>query len=138
MKVRYGFVSNSSSSNFIVSAKDLSKEKHVAVLKIDLNDYMDVISTIEELDEYYLDNYREIPDISKVGNILRSLDPPSHWQMDRIFSYYKAYNDINRGLQIGLGFFSDNDGDIIPAGLVNGGVGDIFCDVNVIKDCDGY
>ena len=53
MKVRTGFVSNSSSSSFIVS----SKEMPVMTIQIDLSRFGDPIYSEDELSDYFLSNY---------------------------------------------------------------------------------
>ena len=50
MKTRNGFVSNSSSTSFIV-AIDKTLPKAKIVMEIDLSNYGDVIETVEELDD---------------------------------------------------------------------------------------
>ena len=58
MKIRNGFVSNSSSSSFIVAVKDEESAKTKIQIEVDLSKYAsDTIKTIEELDSYVLDNY---------------------------------------------------------------------------------
>jgi hypothetical protein len=56
MKKRIGFVSNSSSSSFILSSE---KDKNTKIsLEIDLSNLTDnIIKTKEELDEYFLDEF---------------------------------------------------------------------------------
>jgi len=56
MKIRCGFVSNSSSSSFVVAIGD--KSEVTLTIKADLSRFADVtISTIEELDEYIIDEW---------------------------------------------------------------------------------
>jgi hypothetical protein len=53
MKVRQGFVSNSSSSSFIISSKESELCVNVPVIL----EPEKIISSIEELDEYFLELY---------------------------------------------------------------------------------
>ena len=56
MKTRIGFVSNSSSTSFIVAVK--KSGKITLNLEVDLEDFSeDVISTIDELDKKFNDEY---------------------------------------------------------------------------------
>jgi hypothetical protein len=56
MKVRSGFVSNSSSSSFIVAVEDETRVKVKISFEADLEKYARrKLSTIEELNEYYDD-----------------------------------------------------------------------------------
>ena len=58
MKIRKGFVSNSSSSSFILATKT-EKTKPKIEIELDLANLSDVIiSTKKELDDYYLNEHR--------------------------------------------------------------------------------
>jgi hypothetical protein len=59
MKVRNGFVSNSSSSSFIVAVEKDSKPLH---LKINIEDECEVIETIEELEKSQYFKYYDAED----------------------------------------------------------------------------
>ena len=60
MKTRTGFISNSSSTSFIVGIEDNTEVE--LRIKIDLANYGDVIATKEELDEYFRDKYWKYDD----------------------------------------------------------------------------
>ena len=56
MKYRTGFISNSSSSSFILGIKGDTTEVELRV-KVDLLEYGELISTEEGLENFYLDEY---------------------------------------------------------------------------------
>jgi hypothetical protein len=67
MKIRKGFVSNSSSSSFIIS----SKKKPVMTIEIELDELSTEITNKEELDDYFtrLDYYDTIEEmLEEEGN----------------------------------------------------------------------
>jgi len=57
MKVRNGFVSNSSSSSFIVSLDKDAPTKITLSVEVDLAQYGEVIKTVNELDEKIKEEY---------------------------------------------------------------------------------
>jgi len=96
MKIRSGFVSNSSSSSFIVAVKKGSKPTGTIVIekKVDLNKYVsETIETAEDLYEYFYDQYGSKTD----------------WYGDTLKNYKLALKEIANGKVIMCGDFSDQD-----------------------------
>lgn len=99
MKTRIGFVSNSSSSSFIIAAKPMQSLK--AKMEIDITRYVqDEIATIKDLEEYILEEhaYNET-DIKKVLE-----DDYAKSEYDMIYEY------IQKGFIVYRGSFSSEDG----------------------------
>lgn len=66
MKIRSDFVTNSSSSSFILAAKDEKQLKAKITLEVDFNDLCSaVISNEQDLDEYLQDSYGNGDDYTK-------------------------------------------------------------------------
>jgi len=61
MKTRIGFVSNSSSSSFIIAAKNPDNLKATIQIDVNLSDFESIyrsrITTVEQLKNYYIDDY---------------------------------------------------------------------------------
>ena len=140
MKTRDGFVSNSSSSSFIVAASHFNPEKHIATNVVDLSTHIDeVISSKEELDSIYKRDVGFVPKFSKIDLLIRDIDPPYPRVNEKIEQYLQILKKIQEGKQVAFGFFSDNDGSPpMETGLTYGGIEEYFDSVEVIKDTDGY
>jgi len=133
MKYRTGFVSNSSSSSFIIAAKP--KERLVANLKteIDVADYVrDSISSIEELEKYIVKKH-------SWGNSKKSckeiLDGDTYTKEE----YDKIKDFILKGLVVHIGDAS-SDGEIIEQMVCGIGVHSLeFKDEVIIVESEaGY
>ena len=122
MKIRSKFVSNSSSSSFLV-ATDEKKPIIKLVVEVDLSELGEKIKTKKQLDEYYAD---EIEWRREDG-----IDFPM---------YDRAVEALKEGKTLIAGYASD-DGDNQIEGFMIHGFSQ-FVDpedgVEVIEDCDGY
>lgn len=74
MKIRNGFVSNSSSSSFIVAADNKDKLKITMEVEVNLNSFVrHVFNDIEDLIKYYKDDYgMEIEELKKYKPYLQA------------------------------------------------------------------
>lgn len=104
MKFRTGFVSNSSSSSFVIA---MPKGESEIVIKVNLKDYADeALTTVKAVDRYFAEK--------------RSLDltNPNDWDYK---NWSKARAAVEKGLVIYVGWFSDQEGGL-EAGLCNEGI----------------
>jgi hypothetical protein len=104
MKIRNGFVSNSSSSSFVVAVPAEQKNTAISVtLTANIQDYVqDRITTKEELLEYINDN---------------CYDPD-----ERIYQYAEWVKFIEAGKVILAGSFSSDSGEPIESALCERGL----------------
>jgi hypothetical protein len=121
MKTRFGYVSNSSSSSFIVATTPERDGKITIRKEIDLSDYGTKVSTEEELKKFFKSRY--------------SFD-------DEFFIdlYTKCLKIIESGKVIFFGDFSDEDG-FEEAFLCNNGLRDITeetPEIEIIESEAGY
>ena len=91
MKTRNGFVSNSSSSSFIVALNSNSDGKVTLQVEVDLSRYGKRIDSADELKHYFEDQYGSIE-----GYILDQ--------------YAKCKKAIDAGKTLLIGSFSDEEG----------------------------
>jgi len=119
MKTRKGFVSNSSSTSFIVGIEDNTEiELHI---KVDLASYGDVITTKEKLDKYYNDRYWKYN------------EEEEDWREE----YDKCVAIIEAGKKLIMGDFSDDSGDALSAFLCDHGIPE-SPGIEVIHSEEGY
>lgn len=96
MKIREGFISNSSSTSFIAIINDDKKTKVTLSFEVDLKDYVDrYIATIDELNDYFICDYGEITSnpVLEIEKILKDND-------DLKEKYDKMKNGIEQGKTI--------------------------------------
>lgn len=119
MKIRSGFVSNSSSSSFIVACDDKSKTTITISFEVDIQSYADrAITTIEELNGYY----------------------DEEWG-DREWKYEECRRAIEAGKTVLIGSFTDETLDSMEAFLCNNGLeGNVPKDsgIEIIQSDGGY
>ena len=121
MKIREGFVSNSSSSSFVVAVSKDQIDIPI-IIKANLNDFVEkTISTPEELREYFEDYDDD--------------------ELDDNYDYKEALRSINSGKHILVGRFSDNEGSALEDLLCSDGLTKYVAntaDVQIISSEGGY
>jgi len=126
MKIRNGFVSNSSSSSFIVAVKDEKNTEITVSNAVNLKKYTDsIIKTPEELLKILVKDYYLLEEL---------LDPTTH--AGKI--YIKAKKAIEAGNIILMGSFSSESGDPIEAMLCETGLTKEDKNIIVIESEGGY
>lgn len=109
MKIRSGFVSNSSSSSFIISSKE---ENPKIVVEIPVKDLSHTkITSIEELKDYFLDNYGLQYSINRGSSFEEALKEDGRGDV-----YNKAVEMLNNG-EIVYCCTVCNDGEDVEAAL---------------------
>lgn len=97
MKLRVGFVSNSSSSSFIISSPNKRMKSTKISIPVDLNQYVyHTASTEEELLRWFKDNYYD--DMSDIENVEDS------WSKR---TFLKCLEEIKQGRTVHFGSASD-------------------------------
>lgn len=114
MKTRTGFVSNSSSSSFVVSVpKGMGKTKIKIEMEVDLYQYADyVIKREDDLKAWLLEDYgyESVEEAKKAGET---------WTTD---IYATALKEIRAGRVVLIGQFSDEGGDPTEIFLCHNGI----------------
>lgn len=112
MKNRSGFVSNSSSSSFILANKTGNTK---GIMEIDISDLIDnTIKTIKELNEYYIyahcwgEEYNTLEKMFECEKYLKE-------------EYDKCVKKINEGYTLFVGEVGSEDGEPLPIFFYNEG-----------------
>ena len=124
MKVRDGFVSNSSSSSFVIGVEP-ETEGFEVVLKVSFDDLNATrISTLKELDAYYTDEY-----VWKSEDLLEALE-----EEQVLEEYQRAVKVINEGKVIYCGSVGNDYGSPIANFLYSNGFGDLDKRFTIIRE----
>jgi len=127
MKTRQGFVSNSSSSSFIVAAEKGENEKISLTLEVDLGQYGARITSKEELDEYVREEYMYNDD-----ETLEEFLEDDPWLKDK---YEKILVALEKGKVVFWGSASYNEtDDPIELMIGNGGLRTVASNLEIIAE----
>lgn len=120
MKVRSGFVSNSSSSSFIVACDSDAKTTVTVSFEVDLQSYARrSIATIEELNEYFDYKYGD----------------------DKWWKYEDCRKAIEAGKTVLVGWFTDETQNLIEVFLCDNGLKGLVPEdsgIAIIQSDGGY
>jgi len=126
MKIRRGFISNSSSSSFIL-ASDRPLEDITVTVSMKLDTIVeDQLKTKRELDNFILDEYdwrgeRTLEEVLASDDELKAI-------------YEKMTQLINEGKTILVGVVSSEDDNALSAIIYNEGFGETDGDFEIIRD----
>ena len=126
MKTRSGFVSNSSSTSFVVAITP-GKSKIKISFEIDLASYAEKITTLKELREHYTDYY--------------GLDPDATiFEEGEVDYYYEAKKQIENGKHFLFGSFASDTGNAKESFLCENGIPEDPKNKNliIIRSEEGY
>lgn len=134
MKKRIGFVSNSSSSNFIIAAKKGSSLKAKINIEIDIDDLIEKrITSIDELKEHIVHDY---------GYKLENFDEMYEDDIDIKNEFDRLRVFLDKGLEILIGSASDDyNGNGTETMICNQGLNVLDFDekeIEVIEGDGGY
>ena len=126
MKTRRGFISNSSSSSFIVAAKNDKSFKCKMEIEVDLTDFQEqIIKTQEELQAYYFELYG--------AKTLKEFEEQAGPNM--LGNYQRALKSLQEGNIILIGQVSSEDIDNpLEIYLYNNGLKQIKGNVELLQD----
>lgn len=129
MKIRNGFVSNSSSSSFILGVPSSSKNNSKIKIEVDLSDLVErEINTKEEAKEYFLDSYCLDYYLSKGMSFEESLEKDSIKDL-----YDDIINCLDRGKTVVV-IYASSDGGGIGEFIYDNGLPKLSKEYEVILD----
>jgi hypothetical protein len=135
MKLRIGFVSNSSSCSFAVAVD--SEDQTLVNMKIDLKKYGTVIKNVEDLVEFLNDHYScDLEDDKDIAELMdgTSAKVSGFCNEDQVYSIVEK---LKQGKVVIAGSASDQNGDGIETAICYGALNDLD-DVDILYGGDGY
>ena len=114
MKNRFGFVSNSSSSSFVVSVPKGADATFTVSVKRPLNEYAVELKTLREVEEFFLSDFEYYKDITTIEDAIekdKSIGP----------KYKLMKKEIKAGRHVFVGGFCNEECDPISDFLYENG-----------------
>lgn len=127
MKIRNGFVSNSSSSSFIVAAEK-DKTDIIISISVDLETYGEILDSKEKLDDYFQSEWGR----DDYSNVEDNLDT------DSLITYQSCLEEIKEGKIIIVGMFTSDSEDDIERFMCMQGIPKDAEGIKIIKNNGGY
>jgi hypothetical protein len=115
MKVRVGFISNSSSTSFIAVTDHINTSVPVGGTKFTLEDFGDKLTSMKELIAWIHDNWINFTDDEDIEDQLSK-----SYDENCVSNFRKMKDAIESGRAIVVGSFSDENGDGVETDLRGG------------------
>jgi len=114
MKIRTGFVSNSSSSSFVISV-DKTDEIPKASIEMSIDEISKTISTIEELDHYFIEEHGSYHKKYTSVEELFTEDYKDYLREE----YIKYKDELESGKMLFMGRCANDDDNPLSAAMYN-------------------